>query len=266
MEYNYELLVISVEKKIGTVSLDSQPNLNALNIQISEELSDALAKMNIDDDIKVIVIKGIGKGFSSGGDIKEMKQSLENDPKQYMDDLTSPIYIMIQKIFLLSKPVIASVHGFAMGAGCGLALACDFIIATKKARFSESFIKIGLIPAGTATYLLPRFLTSKKASEMLFFGSTLRGDEAEKYGLINKAVENEEELERVTYEYAERLAKGPTKAYEKIKKLLSKTFSLPMAEFLELERQYQIEMAETEDYKEGVNAFLEKREARYKGI
>ena len=265
MGNKYELIETSIENGIATVALNSQKNLNALTKQISEELMDAFISFENDNSVKVIVVKGIGRGFSAGGDIKEMKASIEGDSKKYMDDLTAAIYKMVAKIYTLSKPVVASVHGFAMGAGCGLALACDFVIATKKTRFSESFIKIGLIPAATANYLIPRIVGHKKAADMLFFGTTVMGEEAEKLGLISKVVEDKEDLEKVTAEYANRLAKGPTKAYGKIKDLLSKSFSVPMAEFLELERQYQISMAGTQDYKEGVNSFIEKRKPEFKG-
>ena len=265
MNYEYNLLNVSIGEGIATIFMNSLHNLNALGIKISEELFDALSKMENDNEIKVIILKGLGKGFSAGGDIKEMADSLEKDPAKYIDDLTFPLYKAIGKIIVLKKPVIASVHGFAMGAGCNIALCCDFVFSTKKARFSESFIKIGLIPAGTATYIIPRLVGHKKAAEMFFLGINIKGDEAEELGLITKAVENTEELDKITQEYAEKLARGPTFAFGKIKNLLSKTFSLPMSEYLELERQTQIQVGGTDDFKEGVNAFLEKRKPIFKG-
>lgn len=265
MEYKYELLKVSINEDIATIWLNSLHNLNALGVKISEELFDSLNKLEIDDDVKVVILRGIGKGFSAGGEIKEMKESLDNNPSQYIDELTFRLYKAIAKIIVLKKPVIASVHGFAMGAGCNLALVCDFVIATKNSKFSESFINIGLIPAGTATYIIPRLIGHKKAAEMFFLGVTIEGYKAESLGLITKSVENEEELTKVTNEYADKLKKGPTVAFGRIKQLLSKTFSVPMDEYLEMERQAQIKTASSEDFKEGVNAFLERRTPNYKG-
>lgn len=265
MDYNYEFLIISVEKGIATISLDSPHNLNALSQKLTDGLLETIIKMDTDKNINVIVIRSNGKGFSAGGDMKEFQRSTKEDPKLYMDEITSSLYKLLAKIFSLSKPVIATVNNFAMGAGCNLALVCDFVFATRNTRFGESFVNIGLMPGGSSTYILPRMIGHKKAAEFFFFGKTVNGIEAEELGLITKAVENEEELEKIAYDYAERLNEGPTKAFSKIKPLISKSFSVPMDEYLEMERQAQIDIAGTEDFEEGVNAFFEKRKPVYKG-
>lgn len=262
MDYN-ELIV---EKKdfITIITLNAPDTLNALGLTISKELENALEECEKDSSVRVIILKGEGRAFSSGGNLKEMKESLTKDPVKYIDDLTKAVYGAIDKIQKISKPVIGSVHGFAYGAGMNLALACDIVIATETTTFSESFVRIGLIAAGHATSILPKLISLKKATELCLLGQDISAEEALNMGLINKVVP-EVELEEATMEIAEKIAAGPPLAIQATKKLLIKWFTQPGEKHLEEERKKQIEMAKTNDFKEGINAFFEKRKAKFKG-
>ncbi|MHA1381497.1 MAG: enoyl-CoA hydratase/isomerase family protein [Candidatus Helarchaeota archaeon] len=257
---------IKVEKKdyIAIITLNAPKNLNALGKVISEEFKDALDNCDKDDTVRVVVLKGAGRAFSSGGNLKEMKESLGNNPGKYMDDLTKAIYLAIPKVQALSKPIIASVHGFAFGAGMNLALACDFVIAEEETLFSESFIKIGLIAAGHSTLILPKLIGLRKAIDLCLTGRRIKGKEAYEMGLINRVVPKED-LETETMNLAKELAFLPPIALQETKKLLYKSYVQSEEKHAEEERNTQIKMAQTEDYKEGIISFFEKRKPVYKG-
>jgi 2-(1,2-epoxy-1,2-dihydrophenyl)acetyl-CoA isomerase len=181
-----------------------------------------------------------------------------------MDDLLRNLYKIALILRLYPKPVIASVNGWAVGAGMNLALSCDFIIASEKARFRQSFAKLGLIPGFAGTMLLSRQLTWQQATEMSFFGDTYSAEQLAKLGLVNE-IAPPEKLDEVTLQWAQRLASGPTLAYARTKKLFFEALSIPLKEHLENERQMQIKSAETEDYKRGVFALIDKKEPEFIG-
>ncbi|MFX0134930.1 MAG: enoyl-CoA hydratase/isomerase family protein [Candidatus Hodarchaeota archaeon] len=261
---NYKELIIEKKGHISIITLNAPQNRNALGIVISTELHKTLDEIEKDPEVRVVVLKGAGKGFSSGGNLKEMRDNLDNDPEIYMGNLLNAIYTVIPKIQKISKPIIASVHGFAMGAGMNLALACDIVVATDNTIFSESFVKVGLIAAGHSTLILPKLIGLKKAAELCLIGDSISANEALELGLINKVVP-EAELEAATMEYAKKLAVGPPLAVQATKKMLYNYFNQSEEEQAEEERQTQIKMAKTNDYREGVMSFFEKRKPEFKG-
>ena len=260
-----EKIEVAKKEKIAIIKLIDAENLNPLNKETAKELLETLESLKDDIEIRCVIITGSGRAFSAGGDIKRFKSSIEAGTSgKEMDDLLKNLYTIALILRLYPKPVIASVNGWAVGAGMNLALSCDFIIASEKARFRQSFAKLGLIPGFAGTILLSRQLTWQQATEMSFFGDTYTAGQLAKLGLVNEIVPPEK-LDEVTLQWAERLANGPTLAYARTKKLFFDALSTPLKEHLENERQMQVKSAETEDYKRGVYALIDKKEPEFVG-
>ncbi|MBY8992317.1 MAG: enoyl-CoA hydratase/isomerase family protein [Candidatus Lokiarchaeota archaeon] len=256
---------LDIKENIATLKFIDPENLNPLNKESAKQLLEELESLRERTDVRCIIITGSGRAFSAGGDIKLFKSSIENGTTgKVMDDLTKDLYKIALILRLYPKPIIAAVNGWAVGAGMNLALSCDFIIASERARFRQSFAKLGLIPGFAGTILLSRQLTWQQATEMSFFGDTYSAEELAKLGLVNE-IAPPEQLDEVTLQWAERLANGPTLAYARTKKLFFDALSTPLEEHLEHERQMQIKSAETEDYKRGVFALIDKKEPEFIG-
>ena len=254
-----------IKENIARIKFIDPENLNPLNKETAKQLLQVLESLREKNEVRCIIITGSGRAFSAGGDIKLFKSSIENgNPGQLMDDLTIDLYKIALILRIFPKPVIAAVNGWAVGAGMNLALSCDFIIASEKAKFRQSFCKLALIPGFAGSILLSRQLTWQQATQMSFFGDTYSVEELYKLGLINEIV-SPEKLEGVTMHWAQKLAKGPTLAYGRTKKLFFEALSTPLEKQLENERQMQIKSAGTEDYKKGVFALLEKKEPKFIG-
>jgi len=254
-----------IKENIATIKFTDPENLNPLNKETVKQLLHVLESLRENNEVRCVIITGSGRAFSAGGDIKLFKSSIENNTTdQLMDDLTKDLYKIATILRLYPKPVIAAVNGWAVGAGMNLALSCDFVIASELARFRQSFCKLGLIPGFAGSILLSRQLTWQQATQMSFFGDTYSADEMDKLGLINEIVPPEK-LDEVALQWAQRLAKGPTLAYARTKKLFFEALSIPLEEHLENERQMQIKSATTEDYKRGVFALIEKKEPDFIG-
>jgi len=262
MEKKIEL---EIKDDIAIIKLIDPKNLNPLNKDTAKELLETLESLRNNNDIRCLIITGSGNAFSAGGDIKKFKESTENGTSgQLMDDLTQDLYKIARILRLYPKPVIAAVNGWAVGAGMNLALSCDFIVASEKARFKQSFCKLALIPGFAGTILLSRQLTWQQAVQMSFFGDTYPAEEMKKLGFINEIVPDEK-LEEISFKWAQRFTKGPILAYARTKKLFFDALSTPLEEHLENERQMQIKSAESEDYKIGVSALIEKKDPKFIG-
>ncbi len=260
-----EKIELVIKDNIAIIKLTDPENFNPLNKSTGKKLLETIESIRNNSTIRCLIITGSGKAFSAGGDIKQFKTSIENGTSgQVMDDLTKDLYKIALTLRLYPKPVIASVNGWAVGAGMNLALSCDFIIASEKARFRQSFSKLALIPGFAGTILLSRQLTWQQATQMAFFGDTYSAEEMKKLGFVNEIVPPED-LEEISLQWAERLAKGPTLTYARTKKLFFEALSTPLEEHLEIERQMQVKSAESEDYKIGVFALNEKKEPNFIG-
>ena len=256
---------LDIKDNIATLRFIDPENLNPLNEESAKQLLEELEALRDKSDVRCIIITGSGRAFSAGGDIKLFKSSIENGTSgKVMDDLTKDLYKIALILRLYPKPIIAAVNGWAVGAGMNLALSCDFIIASEKARFRQSFSKLALIPGFAGSILLSRQLTWQQATQMAFFGDTYSAEEMAKLGLVN-AIVPPENLDEVTLQWAQRLTNGPTVAYGRTKKLFFDALSIPLKEQLENERQMQIKSAETEDYKRGVFALIDKKEPEFIG-
>lgn len=254
-----------IEGNVAIIRLIDPDNFNPLSIESGKQLLEVLEKLQNNDQVRALIITGTGKAFSAGGNIKQFKESIEKgNPGQLMDDLTKDLYNIAKILRLYNKPVVAAVNGWAVGAGMNLALSCDIVIASEKARFRQSFSKLALIPGFAGSIILSRQLTWQQASEMAFLGDTYTAEDMKKLGLVNEIV-SPDKLEETSMEWAQQLGNGPTLTYARTKKLFFDALSTPLEEHLENERQMQIKSAETEDYKIGVFALSEKKEPKFVG-
>ncbi|MBY9004013.1 MAG: enoyl-CoA hydratase/isomerase family protein [Candidatus Lokiarchaeota archaeon] len=256
---------LEINNKVARIVLNDPENYNPLNQEIAKELIGVLEELRNNEEVRCLMITGSGKAFSAGGDIKAFKESIEmGRPGEFMDDLLKNLYKIALVLRQYPKPVVAAVNGWAVGAGMNLALSCDLIIASNKARFRQSFSKLALIPGFAGTILLSRQLTWQQATQMAFFGDTYTADDMFKLGLVNEVVDPEGLIERAN-EMASKLASGPTLAYARTKKLFFDALSDPLISHLENERQMQIKSAETQDFKIGVFAINDKKEPEFIG-
>lgn len=257
----YEFLKYENKKGIATITLNRPEVYNALNDGITYELQDALKQLRKDDAVRVVVFTGEGKAFCSGQDLKASSSS---EARSFMDSLHKRYNPIIKAMRDLPKPIICRLNGVAAGAGCSIALACDIIVATEEAMLTEVFINIGLVLDSGSSYFLPRLVGSAKAFEISTMGSKIKGKEAYEMGLVNKVVPADE-LDEAVNNLSTYYANAPTKAIGLIKKMLNKSGNATLEQMLEYEAYCQEIAGNSEDYKEGVAAFLEKRKAEFKG-
>ena len=251
---NFETIILGVEGNVAKIELNRPEAMNALSNKMREELISAVEEVEKNVEIRVLVITGKGKAFCAGGDVKGMgTQERPIKPSQ-----------IILRLIHLEKPIISAVNGIAAGGGCNLALAGDIILASDQARFSQSFVRIGLVPDWGGMYLLPRLVGIAKAKELMFTGTMIDAREAEKIGLVSKVIPAEE-FETAVNGLAKKLASGPPRALALSKKILNLGWNLDLASVMELEYVAQGICRETEDHKEGLRAFKEKREPRFVG-
>lgn len=252
------------EKKgpVAEITLNRPESLNAMNLDLIDGLAVAMKK-SAGPDIRAVILKGNGRCFCAGGDIKSFNQLLEMG-KPIQPEMPDRLHEMIEVLRNLNKPVLASVHGAAAGAGAPLALACDLVIASEEAIFNFAYARIGLSPDGSSTYFLPRHVGMKKTAEIFMAMPTLKAKEVQELGLVNWVVPAAELKER-TESIAAQLAQGPTSTYGRLKKLLNASYDNTLHDQLALESELICESSKTGDFKEGIRSFLEKRMPKFKG-
>ena len=257
----FKFLTAVHQEGVATITLNRPEVYNAFNDGLTYELQDALKAAKKDKEVRVIVITGAGKAFSSGQDLKDQEANEGRPFSKSLHKRYNPIIKYVRKI---PKPVICRLNGVAAGAGCSLALACDMIIAAQEAILIEVFINIGLVLDSGSSYFLPRVLGYNRAFEISTMGTKVTAAQALEWGLIN-AVAPLEELDALVKQYTDYYAKAPTKAVGMIKKMLNESYSSNLKEVLEYEAHYQDRAGATEDHQEGVLAFSEKRAPQFKG-
>ena len=260
----FQNLLLEKKECIATIILNRPGSLNALNIPLAEELLDALESCGHDNCTRVVILKGAGKAFCAGGDIKGMKDSLSEDPSLFLKKLTRLAHGVILAIRNLQKPVIAEVQGMASGAGFSLTLASDFVVTSKDAQFNMAYTNIGLSPDLGSSFILPRLIGLQRANELFFTGRMIDAEEGLRLGFINRVVPGDK-LDEATMELATQLAQRPPLALETTKALVNQSLFRGLEAQLEAERTKISESGATEDFKEGLNAFFEKRRPSFRG-
>lgn len=255
-------IVLHIENNIATITLNRPSVFNSFNREMALLLQEVLDDCKLNPEVRAIVLTGNGKAFCAGQDLKEVTTpELNPGFKKILEEHYNPI---ILKIRAISKPIIAAVNGVAAGAGANIALACDLVVATEKASFIQAFSKIGLVPDSGGTFFLPRLIGFQKAAALMMLGDKVSAQEAEDLGMIYKSFPEDSYLEEVS-KLASQIAQMPTKALGYIKELLNASLNNTLGEQLALESKLQIQSAQSKDYQEGVNAFIEKRKPVFKG-
>lgn len=255
---SYRFIIASVEDMVGIIQLNRPDKLNAISIDLMEELVDCLEKMDNSDDVRCIILTGNEKAFAAGADIDQMAKS-------------GPIEMLIldqfakwDRIRKIHKPIIAAVSGYALGGGCELAMTCDMIVASESARFGQPEVNLGVIPGAGGTQRLTRAVGKVKAMEMILTGRMISAEEALQWGLINKVAPVELYLEEAR-QLAQEIAAKPPVAVRLAKESILKSFDTTIEGGLDFERKAFYLLFASQDKQEGMNAFLEKRQPTFQG-
>lgn len=259
----YETLILEKADGVAKIVLNRPEAFNAFNPKMVDELADAVEMLERDPEVSVIVLTGAGKAFSAGGDVKVMPEMLkwsQVDVLNYMRKAHS----IVAKLVEMDKVTIAAVNGVAVGAGLSFALACDMRIASENARFSTGFIRVGLHTDCGAAYFLARLVGPAKALELALTGDLIDAKEAERIGLVNKVVPPDK-LEEEAMALARRVASGPLVAVKLLKRTVYESLNVDLKVILEREALAQALCFKTEDAEEGIKAFAEKRQPKFKG-
>nr|WP_201616161.1 enoyl-CoA hydratase-related protein [Psychrobacter urativorans] len=261
-----DLVEYKFENHIATITMNDPKTLNAFSTSLKGAMMNALNQADTDEQVRVIVLQGAGNHFSSGGHIGEM---LENGMES--EALSTKINFMVSEVAEISlklrnihKPIIAKLEGAVAGAGMNLALTCDFRIAADNAKFVQAFVNIGLIPDAGGIYLLNQLIGAAKTTELVMLGDKLTSDDMARLNLVNEVVSSDE-LDASVLALATRLSQLPAKALASMKHMINIHAYMGLNEALDMEVDQQTMMAETEDFKEGITAFMDKRKPVYQG-
>ena len=257
-------VLVSFDSGVLQVTLNRPEKLNALNPEMHKLLRRALERAGEEREVRAVLLGGAGRGFCAGQDLSERDVSPSAAPIDLSVSLGSYYNPLVRRLRELPKPVVCAVNGVAAGAGANLALACDIVIAGRSAFFIQSFAKIGLVPDAGGTWILPRLVGRARAMGLSLLGEKLSAEQAEQWGLIWKVVDDSQLLQE-SISLSQKLAEGPTKGYGLIKKAMHASSGNSLDAQLDLERDLQREAGYSEDYREGVTAFKEKRPPRFKG-
>ena len=252
----YERIIVETRGHVGLITLNRPKALNALNAALIGELNQALDGYEADDDVRAIVITGSERAFAAGADVKEMSE------KSFIDVVRDDFIAPWERVTRCRKPVIAAVAGYALGGGCGLAMMCDTIIAAETAKFGQPEITLGTIPGSGGTQRLTRAVGKAKAMEMILTGRMMDAEEAERAGLVSRVVPAEDVVDEAI-KVAQRIAEMSMPAVAMAKESVNRAFELGLAEGVRFERRLFQSTFATNDRKEGMSAFTEKRQASF---
>lgn len=257
---SYRFIRIEQQERVAILKLNRPEALNALNSEVLKELYLAVDELEEDVNVHIIIITGEGKAFVAGADISEMKD-LDAEEGRKFGNLGQKVF---RKIDQMEKPVIAAVNGFALGGGCELAMCCDMRVASKKAKFGQPEVGLGIIPGFSGTQRLSRIVGTGKAKELIFTGDVIKAEEAERIGLVNKVVEHED-LMNEAMNLAKKIGKNAQKAVRYANIAINRGIETDIDTGIGIEADLFGLCFATKDQKEGMNAFVEKRKAQFKG-
>ncbi|MEV6538586.1 enoyl-CoA hydratase-related protein [Streptomyces sp. NPDC051665] len=257
-------VVYTVSGQVAYITLNRPEALNAITPAQRDRLITLLGEASADPSVRAVVLTGTGRGFCAGADLRGGGSSGERIAGDVARTIRQGAQRLIAAVLDCEKPVIAAVNGTAAGLGAHLALACDLVLAAESAKFIEVFVRRGLVPDGGGAYLLPRLIGPQRAKELMFFGDMVTAADAERLGLVNRVVPDEE-LEKTARDWAERLATGPTRALALTKQLVNASLDSDRTTAFAAEAAAQEINMTTEDAREGVASFVERRSPEYRG-
>jgi len=261
---NFDNIEFAIDAGVATLTLNRPKSLNSFTVAMHAEIRAVMQQVTDDPAIRCLVITGAGRGFCAGQDLGDRASNGAGDVPDVGASVEKNYNPLILSIMNLPKPVICAVNGVAAGAGASLALACDIVLAARSASFIQVFCKIGLIPDSGGTWNLPRTVGLARAKGLAMLGDRLNAETAEAWGMIWKCVDDDALMDEAQ-KMARHFATQPTRALGRIKKLLHESLANPLPEQLSLEQKAMHELGRSDDYREGVAAFLEKRQPIFKG-
>jgi len=261
---NSPSILFEVQDGYAAITLNRPDRLNCFNPEMHERLRDALGEVKRRSDIRAVLLTGAGRGFCAGQDLADRVVAPDAEPVDLGYTISTHYNPLIRTLRELPRPIVCAVNGVAAGAGANIALACDIVLAARSASFVEAFCKIGLVPDSGGTYFLPRLVGTARAMGLALLGDKLSGEDAERWGLIWRCVEDAQLMDAARA-IARQLAAGPTKGLAEIKRAMAASLGNMLDAQLDLERDLQRELGRTEDYREGVHAFMAKRAPQFKG-
>jgi 2-(1,2-epoxy-1,2-dihydrophenyl)acetyl-CoA isomerase len=261
---SYETIVFDAAQGIARLTLNRPEKLNAFTAAMHLEVRDALARVRADATLRVLVLTGSGRGFCVGQDLGDRAVAPGSDAVDLGESVEKFYAPLVHTLQDLPLPIVCAVNGVAAGAGANMALACDIVLAAKSASFIQPFCKLGLIPDTGGTYFLPRLIGPARAKGLAMLGDKLSAEQAERWGLIWKCVEDGD-LVKETESLAKGFAAAPTRGIARTKQAINASYANTLAAQLDLERDMMRELGRSKDYREGVHAFLERRTPRFSG-
>jgi 2-(1,2-epoxy-1,2-dihydrophenyl)acetyl-CoA isomerase len=264
MAHSFETVRLDVADGVATLTLNRPERLNSFTAAMHGEVRAALDAAVADPSVRCLVLTGAGRGFCAGQDLSDRAVAPGDAPVDLGASIETYYKPLLLRLRGLDMPTICAVNGVAAGAGANIPFACDLVFAAKSASFIQSFSKIGLVPDCGGTWWLPRLLGPARAMGLALLGDKLSATQAEEWGLIWRSIEDDELMPTVLA-VAQQLAAGPTRGYVRTRQAIETAMQLPLAATLDVERDYQRELGASDDYREGVAAFLEKRAPRFRG-
>jgi len=259
-----QTILFDIAKGFAKLTLNRPDRLNSFTVEMHGEVAEALSRVEQDPDIRALLITGAGRGFCAGQDLADRAVAPGEKGVDLGESLENRYNPLILRLIRLPKPVICAVNGVAAGAGANIAFAADIVLAARAAKFIQSFSNIGLVPDSGGTWILPRLSGQARALGLALTGEPLTAERAESWGLIWRCVDDDQ-LQAEAEKLAERFAVGPTRGYAAIKMAMRKGWFAGLEEQLDLERDLQRELGYSDDYREGVAAFGEKRKPNFSG-
>lgn len=260
----FKAIQVQIENDVACITMNRAEQRNAVNAEMRDELIAVFTDARTNPEIRALVLTGAGKGFCTGADLSGPRAQGPTGPGAGREVMKGSSQRLIRSLWELEKPVVAAVNGVAAGLGSHLAFASDFVIAAAEARFIEVFVRRGIAVDAAGAFLLPRLVGLQKAKQMVFFGDDMSAEEGERWGLVSKVVAPDQ-LAATAREWAERLAKGPTFAIGMSKRLLNRSLESSLETALEEEAMAQMLVTQSEDTREGMMAFMERRQPQFRG-